>query len=299
MTESIVVGVDGSECANRALDWAVAEAVRRNRPLHIVHAVDSRPYRAPLFTPPETVERMTRLSRRVLEDARERVRQRRPDLETATTLAAESTPKALMAESENAYELVLGNRGHGGFASMLLGSTSLRMAARTTVPLVVVRGDTDDRGEVVVGLDLTKDEETTLRYAFDVAALRGARLRVVHAWLMYPTYVEAGYAPEDEKVDAELRKEIASVIAPWRAKYPQVDVVEEVLIEHPVVALTNASRNACLVVTGAHARSWSAPRLGSISHGAVHHAQCPVAVVPRRTGAPDRERLTQGGRDER
>ncbi|HEU5023495.1 MAG TPA: universal stress protein [Spirillospora sp.] len=281
MSESIVVGIDGSECANRALDWAADEAVRRSRPLHIVHAVDSTPYRTPLFTPPETVERMMRLSHRVLDEARERVRQRRPDLQTTTLLVAEYAPKALQSESEKAYELVLGNRGHGGFASMLLGSTSLRMAARTTVPLVIVRGDTDDRGEVVVGLDLTKDEETTLSYAFDVAALREARLRVVHAWLMYPTYVEAGYAPEDEKVEAEIRKRVASVLAPWRAKYPQVDVVEEVVIEHPVAALTNASRNARLVVTGAHERSWTAPRLGSISHGAVHHAHCPVAVVPR------------------
>ncbi|GAA0265485.1 universal stress protein [Actinomadura nitritigenes] len=281
MSESIVVGVDGSECADHAIDWAADEAVRRNRPLHIVHAVDSSPYRAPLFAPPETIERLTRLSHRVLDEARERVRQRHPELQTTTLLVAEYAPKALMRESEKAYELVLGSRGHGGFSSMLLGSTSLRMAARTTVPLVIVRGDTDAQGEVVVGLDLTKEEETTLSYAFDAAALNEARLRVVHAWLMYPTYIEAGYAPDDEKVEAEIRKQVATVIAPWRAKYPHVEVVEEVLIEHPVAALTNASRSARLVVTGAHERSWTAPRLGSISHGAIHHAHCPVAVVPR------------------
>ncbi|MGI5330591.1 universal stress protein [Actinomadura nitritigenes] len=281
MPESIVVGVDGSECADRAIDWAADEAVRRNRPLHLVHAVDGSPYRAPLFTPPETVEHLTRLSHRVLDEARERVRRRHPDLQTTTLLLAEYTPKALMAESEKAYELVLGNRGHGGFAGMPLGSTSLRMAARTTVPLVIVRGDADDRGEVVAGLDLTKDEETTLSYAFDAAALHETRLRVVHAWLIYPTYIEAGYAPDDEKVEAEIRKQVRNVIAPWRAKYPQIDVVEEVVIEHPVAALTNASRSARLVVTGAPERSWTAPRLGSISHGAIHHAHCPVAVVPR------------------
>ncbi|MFB4298498.1 universal stress protein [Actinomadura sp. NTSP31] len=281
MPEPIVVGTDGSDCADRALDWAADEAIRRHRPLKIVHALDPWPYRAPLFAPPETVERMSRLGYRVLEAAKERVRQRRPDLETTTMQVAEYTPQALQKESEKAFELVLGNRGHGGFASMLLGSTSLRMAARTTVPLIIVRGDTGKRGEVVVGLDLLKDEETTLSYAFDAAALGEARLRVVHAWLIYPTYIEAGFGSADERIEVELRQQVASVIAPWRAKYPQVDVVEEVLIEHPVAALTNASRNARLLVTGAHERSWTAPRLGSTGHGAVHHAHCPVAVVPR------------------
>ncbi|MFB4298583.1 universal stress protein [Actinomadura sp. NTSP31] len=281
MSEPIVVGIDGSECANHALDWAAAEAVRRHRPLHIVHAVDRSPYRSPLFTPPETSERIAHLSHRLLDDARERVQRRRPGLETTTLLVAEPVPEALAPEAEKGFELVLGNRGHGGFTSLLLGSTGLRMAARTTVPLIIVRGDTGDSGEVLVGLDLTKDEDTTLSYAFDAAALREARLRVVHAWLMYPPYVAAGYTPEDRKIDAGIREQVAAVIAPWRVKYPHVDVVEEVVIEHPVSALTNASRNARLLVAGGHERGRSAPHLGSTGHGAVHHAHCPVALVPR------------------
>ena len=51
-----------------------------------------------------------------------------------------------------AKQLVLGSRGRGGFASLLLGSTSLRLAGRSTVPVVIVRGDVTDRGEVVVGI---------------------------------------------------------------------------------------------------------------------------------------------------
>ncbi|MFD0899165.1 universal stress protein [Actinomadura sediminis] len=54
MTEPIVVGADGSDDAGRALDWSADEAVLRDRPLHIVHAVEIRHYRAPVFAPPET-----------------------------------------------------------------------------------------------------------------------------------------------------------------------------------------------------------------------------------------------------
>ncbi len=279
MCEPVVVGVDGSECANRALDWAAGEAARRDRPLRLVHVLDPWPRRIPMFSPPEAVERMAIIGHRVLDTAVERVHRRRPDLETTTRLAAEYTPDALQQEAGHAFELVLGNRGYGGFAGLLLGSTGLRMAARTPVPLIIVRGDAAERGDVVVGLDPAKDEEAALDYAFGAAALRRARLRVVHAWTLFPPY--EGVLVEKGTIEAEARKRVAAAVDGRRAAHPRVDVVEEVVNDHPVSALVDASRTARLLVTGAHRRGRAAPRPGSVGHGAVHHAHCPVAIVPR------------------
>ncbi|MEU8344799.1 universal stress protein [Spirillospora sp. NPDC048832] len=280
MSEPIVVGTDGSDESDRALQWAAAEAVLRERPLHIVHALESWPYRAPLFRSAETTERMTHAGHGLLTAARERVQERWPDLETTTALVTEETAQALRDQSDKAFELVLGSRGRGGFASMLLGSTSLGMAAHSTVPVVIVRGDTADRGEIVVGIDLLRDSGPVLVYAFEAAALHGARLRVVHAWQTFGTLIEAGYAIDAEQIELDLRAEVIETYKPLHAKYPHVDVVDEIVLEHPVPALSNASRNARLLVVGAHQRRWTAPQLGSITHGVIHHARCPVAVIP-------------------
>ncbi|QKW36984.1 universal stress protein [Actinomadura sp. NAK00032] len=280
MPEPIVVGIDGSEESDRALQWAAADAVLRERPLHIVHALESWPYKAPLFMPAESTERMTRVGHRLLSATRERVQERWPALEVTTALVAEETPRALHAQSDKAFELVLGSRGRGGFASMFLGSTSLRMAARPTVPVVIVHGDAADRGEIVVGIDLLRDAGAVLDYAFGTAALRGARLRVVHAWQTLGTLIEAGYAIDAEQIELDLRAEVIRTCRPLRARYPRVDVVDEIILEHPVTALANASRNARLLVVGAHQHRWTAPQLGSIAHGVIHHARCPVAIIP-------------------
>lgn len=280
MSQAIVVGVDGSDYAERAVEWAAAEAILRRRRLHLVHAVESWPYRAPLFAPPQTVDLMARIGRDVLNGAQERARERWPDLEITAALVSDDTAHALRGQSADAFELVLGHRGLGGFAGLMLGTTSLRVAARCTVPVVIVRGEGGRGGDITVGIDLRKDADAILRYAFDTAALQGARLRILHAWRISQTLVEAGFAPDRTKVEGELLDRLVSAAGPWRAKYPQVEVVPEIAVDHPVAALSNASHSARLLVVGTHARSWTAPRLGSAAHGTIHHAHCPVAVVP-------------------
>ncbi|MFA1547939.1 universal stress protein [Actinomadura chokoriensis] len=279
MPAPIVIGTDGSDESARALEWAAAEAALRERPLHIVHAIEGRPYTTRHFAQPETALRVTRAGRSVLAAARARVQERRPDLVTTTALVSGETSQALSAQSEEAFELVLGSRGQGGFADLLLGSTSLRMAERSTVPVVIVRGDAADGGEILMGIDPVRHAGAILDYAFDAAALHHARLRIVHAWQTLATFLEAGYS-DAEHIEADLGQEVVAAYRPLQGRYPGVDVVDEIVLEHPVAALSKASRKARLLVVGAHDWHWTSPQLGSVTHGVMHHAQCPVAVVP-------------------
>src|SRR5690606_4542221 len=163
MSGAIVVGTDGSPEAERAVEWAAGEAVLRGRSLRSVHAVERWPFRVPLLAPSDgAVEE----GKAILEAARAAVRERWPDLGVTTALVEEETEKALREESKDAFALVLGRRGRGGFAGMPLGSTSRRMASESSVPVVIVRGEASEGGEVVVGVDLSWDSELVLEHAF-------------------------------------------------------------------------------------------------------------------------------------
>jgi nucleotide-binding universal stress UspA family protein len=138
----------------------------------------------------------------------------------------------------------------------------------------------EELSAVVVGVDLSKHAATALRYAFDAAVLREALVRVIFAWCPLEgrdAVVEVG------ELAVAAREEIHRLVAPWRERYPRVPVVEESPRDHPVQALVEASADADLAVVAA--RGHTGLRLGSVSHGLIHHARCPVAVVPARAEA--------------
>jgi nucleotide-binding universal stress UspA family protein len=254
----VVVGVDGSDPSRDALRWAADEAVRRGRSLRIVHAIGPWAGDLPFYPAPMMVESLDEAGR------------------VTTALAAEPPALALRREAEEAYEVVVGHRGRGGFASLLLGSVSLNTAGYADAPVVVVRhGDRAEQGRIAVGIDRSEHAATALRFAFETAAVRRAQLRVVHAWSPPEgpyTVLEVG------DLRAAVREEAQRIVAPWRARYPDVSVAEDTPLEHPVKALVTASADLDLVVVAA--RGHTGLRLGSVSHGLIHHARCPVVVVP-------------------
>jgi nucleotide-binding universal stress UspA family protein len=81
---------------------------------------------------------------------------------------------------------------------------------------------------------------------------------------------------EDQEV---LR--LSDALRGWREKYPQVTVRMDVVLLHPAEALLNASRAADLLVVGRRTDpQMTEGRLGPVTHAVLHHARCPVAVVP-------------------
>ncbi|HEU5161017.1 MAG TPA: universal stress protein [Streptosporangiaceae bacterium] len=276
----IIVGTDGSRQARTAVAWAADDAALFGRPLRIVHAVERWLYDIPRFPVRGTRDPLTEAGRELLADAEKLVRERRPDVDVTTEVREDEVGHALQNLAPEAFEIVLGNRGHGGFAALLVGSTGLRVAGHAPGPVVIVRGEVDARrGVVVAGVDLVGDSALALEYAFAAAAARGASVRVVHASRRAVLLAEGGYAPGVEELEKELTSRMEEVLAPWRARYPDVAVSTELTPNHPVAALVEASQAADLLVTGAHAGGPREIRLGSVGHGVIHHAHCPVAIV--------------------
>ena len=140
MTARIVVGIDGSECSRAALDWAYDEAARWNGTLDVVHAW-SYPYSygvegAVVVPPAELGADATKVADTEVAG----LRTRRGDTVPVTLVVEEGgAAHCLLDRAKDAAMLVVGSRGHGGFVSLLVGSTADQCVHHATVPVVVVR----------------------------------------------------------------------------------------------------------------------------------------------------------------
>lgn len=269
---AVLVGTDGSAPSERAIGWAADEAARLGKELHVLHVLETPTRTAPGDTGGDA-ESVVDAWNPVLRAGRDAALRRHPRLKVETMLVHDRTVAGgLRHYAGEAAEVVVGHRGRGGFASLLLGSTGLHLAGHYPGPVVIVRGHSDTPiGEVVVGLGLAEDPAPALGHAFAAAAARGARLRVLHAWR------PAAGSGADVHLAANGRYDrLAAALAPWRGRDPDLKVVEDVVTGHPVQMLAQASAEADLVVVGSRGRSFP---LGSVGHGVVHHAHCPVAVV--------------------
>ncbi|MFD8461768.1 universal stress protein [Streptomyces antimycoticus] len=190
----VVVGVDGSDAASDALDWAAELAGRRGLPLRVVHASLWERYEGYVAgtAADRPAERLH--SEAVLATAAERAGRRVPALKVMTDLAADDAVTALLRAGQSAEALVVGSRGRGEFASLLLGSVGLGIAARAQCPVVVVRGRPENvhggMNRVVVGIaerERPSEREpappsAAVAFALREARLRGGELEAVHAW---------------------------------------------------------------------------------------------------------------------
>ncbi|MET9068235.1 universal stress protein [Streptosporangium sandarakinum] len=277
----VIVAVDGSPDAARAVRWAADDAFRRRLPLRLVHVVERGPYDIPRFSAPEWPGTLVVSGRRVLEEAENQARARQPTLEVTTELIEGSRTRSLCEQAADAAQIVLGSRGLGGFTSALLGSVSTYVAGHVRCPVVVVRpGGEEHRREVVVGVDDSPQSDPALAYAFEQAKARGCPLRAVHAWQL-PVHAFAPDVTYDmDEVRRYQDRMVREKLTAWREKLPEVQVIEDVSSAHPVDALVEASADADLVVVGSRGMGTiGSAILGSVSRGVLHHARCPVAVV--------------------
>ncbi len=293
-THAVVVGVDGSIPGQAAIPYAAAIAQRQHRPLHLVHAFEPSPYSVrPQVRRTESLHGIFRASaERLCHEAAEVLAVLYPDLDVTTRLVPGAAAATLLEESEHAHLVVLGRRGIGGFTGLMVGSTALQVTAHAQCPVIAipapVTGGSRRRG-VVVGVDGSEISEPAVEYAYQTASELDEPLVALHAWYYTPPAGVAGMGigmysslvlEDVPLLEADEELALAESTAGWSEKYPDVQVEHRVTQSHPVQALVEASAQASLLVVGSRGRgSLASMALGSVSHGVLHHATGPVAVV--------------------
>jgi nucleotide-binding universal stress UspA family protein len=135
----IVVGVDGSPPSQQALRWGAHLAATFGVGLDAVIAWDATPAHSWSSTPPDrTPDEETR---QALDQFVQDAFGDQPPAGLRRLVHEGQASKVLLDASEDAIMLVVGSRGHGGFAGLLLGSVSANVAAHASCPVLVIHGD--------------------------------------------------------------------------------------------------------------------------------------------------------------
>lgn len=291
---SIVVGVDGSDHADRAVRWSAHQARREQRPLAVVAAAASPSAHEIGWTgviagtDPDRGDRVVSQVRHVAEAAAVLARREAPEIEVSAHVVIGDAREVLADLSAEAHLLVVGSRGRGAVRSLLLGSVSSAVVRTASCPVVVCRPGTDEQASgVIVGADGSAESLPVVEFAFDQASLRGQPLTVVHCFwdaiAAAAGFREASGEVLDEPELEELRVLLSETVAGFREKYPDVEVT--LLLRHGLVdeALTRRDSSWDLVVVGRHPMTGLHRALvGSIANAVVERARTNVAVVPER-----------------
>jgi nucleotide-binding universal stress UspA family protein len=162
---TVVVGLDGSPSADRALDWAIDQARRERRQLTLVHGLE------PMHEHAEALE--------MLERARQHCLAVAPDLAVHEALWMSDPKVALVDLGTSAAIVVVGSHGRGPLGSRLLGSVGLSVAGRAPCPVVVVRPHHPGvvRNGVLVAVD--EPSRTVAEFAYRQASLRDLPLTIL------------------------------------------------------------------------------------------------------------------------
>ncbi|MFC8146814.1 universal stress protein [Streptomyces paradoxus] len=284
----VVVGVDGSPSALAAVEAAAQEARMRGAKLHVVHAfiwpaMHVPPGGSPLGPPAGGVQESVE---HLLAEAVERALAAAPGVVADQAVIAGQAVTALEAESRTAQLMVVGHRGSGGFAGLLLGSTSVHLAAHSRCPVIVVRDRMANDGPVLVAVAGTPHNRGVITYAFEEASLRGADLVALH---VAGTWSDHGDTRPADLVDlsgdgamlqADEERLLDEALSGHREEHPEVTVHARVVRGRTRPTLIEASRGAQLTVVGTRGHGgFTGLLLGSVSQAVLHHAHCPVAVV--------------------
>jgi nucleotide-binding universal stress UspA family protein len=280
----IVVGIDGSEQSRAAVRWAAAEARRHDAPLKILTAYSWNGPAEALGGVGELPDVIAQQFDQMATAAAAEARALEPGIDVSGAAVIGDPASTLRRAGRTAAMLVVGNRGRGGLASLLLGSVSQQIATHATCPVVVVRGRRETpSGPITVGVDGSASAQRALAPAFDQAQRRGCGLLAVRSYPLSMPSIGMAVPPLPYDPDAASRdaaRELDATLTPWRDKYPAVRV--KVLIEpgSPAKNLIDVSSEAALVIVGSRGHGpLVGSLLGSVGQQLLHHADCPVMIV--------------------
>jgi len=272
--KAVVVGVDGSRRNRAAVEWAAEEATASGRPLTLLLVLDDRAFPLPLHDQPlRDLNGGSAQGWQLLNEVETSIASQYPSALIRKEMAVGADDCSLIARSEEQASLVVGRRGLGTFARLLVGSTSLSVAWHARVPVIVVPDDWSPAAHaaesVVLGVDHQDVQPEVVRFAFVEARRRGAPLVVAYGH-------EAPAAGSEEALER--------AVSPYCREFPGVEVRLVHRLAHPLSVLLDEVGPSQLVVLGRHsARKRGAFPFGSVARGVLYYADSPVAIVPSRS----------------
>jgi nucleotide-binding universal stress UspA family protein len=279
---TVVVGTDCSERNAAARSWAAAEAAASGGRLLLVHAVDDFVLSVPQVPRRDGESDAAKLER-VRRDLGHLLPLARVDVHTVTGAPA----PMLLHRSSDARLVVVGRRGLGGFSRLLVGSTSMAVAARSEVPVVVVptgwQQEPDAPSPIVLGIDTNRSDTRVIRFALTRARRLGVPLIAVTAWDTYG----AGWSHSDlvstfETWERTAKADLVATMRPWQMYFTDVDIHLETRHGNAAMALLEVAEDAQLVVVGRHRNGvLGGFPIGSTARAVLAHSNCPVAVIPQ------------------
>lgn len=288
MSERWVVGVDGSEGALHAARWAAQHAVDRADEIELV-AAWSLPV-APALPPVgamakswdvECFENAALANLRTVAD----------ELDGTTTVPLTQvatrghSSSVLLDAAHDASLLVVGTRGLGGFARLVLGSTSTQCTNHATRPTVVIHADAaiSKVNRIVVAVDGSPNASDAVHWAATFAA-PGSTLECVTVWDATPIAIGAdqfSFPESSELAQERFEHHIESLARDVENRSPGVHLEGRFIEGRVRSALADVAAEADLLVMGARGRgAIGSALLGSVSSWLLHHLHEPMVIVP-------------------
>ncbi|MER8199766.1 universal stress protein [Streptomyces microflavus] len=294
MLRPVIVGIDGSPEALAAAGWAAREAQRHDVALRLVHAWTRSPH--PSAAPPSPTSQH-HWARRILREAHDHLGALYPHLPIEEYAVEGTAPSVLLEASADGAHLVIGSRSLGGSTGYLAGSVTLHLTTRSPTPVVLVRAgeqaedahhlNAEGRSttntpyrDIVLGVDLAHPCDEAVAFAFEAARSRGAPLRILHGYRPLPVTATGTGATVASAVPAEYETALDALVRPWREKYPETVMTATARPGRAQSLLLHAASEAGLLVLGRLNRLRPGPYTGPVIQAALHHARCPIAVVP-------------------
>lgn len=282
----VLVGIDGSRRSLDAVEVATELAALHHRGVRVVYADGWPPAimgEFPTVVAPAAEVTLHSQAEALLSDAIRLAEKADPAVTVTGAVISGPPVPALIAESRNAYVVVLGDRGAGGFPALLTGSVAVHLATHGACPVLVVRGEHRPDGPVVVGIDGSVTSVRALDFAVEEASLRGADLVAVHTWRPRAMPGPAAMMPmafDPPPISGDERRVLAESLAGIADRYPDVRVHREAVAGAAAKVLADWSYRAQLVVVGDRGHGgFTGLLIGSVSQHLIHHAACPVAVI--------------------
>ncbi|MEU8011309.1 universal stress protein [Micromonospora parva] len=282
---AVVVGVDGSEPALRAVRLAATEAARQHRPLRVVHGFIWPLLRVPVSPAPDAPPGggLRHRAEELVEAAVNEAEATAPGLSISGEIIDGEAAAVLVGESPTAALIVLGDRGLGGFSALVVGSVAVQVAAYADCPVLVARGTQRPDQPVLVAVDGSDASRRAADVAAEMAVSLGVPLVAVHAY-RHPGSSGAGDMQPLVYDEAKLHREQERTLAGWLTGLTEdhrgLRLTCQATRGRPGTVLAEASRSAQLAVVGGRGRGEvTGLLLGSVSQSMLHHSQCPVMVV--------------------